>query len=61
MDLQFGQKVVISEECPHHGGKSGLFQFTAEVAKETVAIIQDSKTNRQFKTKLEYVVVPNRK
>lgn len=55
MKFQLGQKVVISKEEPNHGGKSGIFQFEAKVANKPVAIIQDIKTNRQFKVGIEYV------
>lgn len=53
--FQLGEKVVVSKDCPNHGGKSGTFQLQATVGKADVAIIQDSNTKRQFKVGLEYV------
>lgn len=55
INFQYNEKVIISNDCPHHGGKQGRFQFITEVAKNTVAIIEDSISKRQFKVGIEYV------
>jgi hypothetical protein len=54
-EFQLNEKVVISKNCPYHGGKQGRFQFITTIGKIDFAIVQDSSNNRQFKVGVEYV------
>ncbi len=53
--FQLGEKVIISSDCPKHGGKVGVFQFETNVGSNTKAIIEDDKTKRQFMVSLIHV------
>lgn len=53
--FQFGEKVIISSECPKHSGKAGVFQFETSLGQIKSAVIEDSITKRQFIVNLNYI------